>query len=161
MSTEAPNNGSKRPRTSPPATHDDRSHSRQRVRLNDQLFQVLGLRYFKSAEELLEHLIAAGLGALVQTFDIKVEKLGASHGNDHISVELDTGLPGQMAEVKREIEKKEGVKPWEAQLYRSEEKWDGGYGSPAQQEAALLSNDHVFDGPCTLQLVSQGEFDAS
>ena len=37
--------------------------------------------------------------------------------------------------------------------------WGGTYGSHEQQEAALLSNDQAFDGPCTLQLVSQGELE--
>jgi hypothetical protein len=40
-------------------------------------------------------------------------------------------------------------------LYRVEEKWDGGSGSSAEQEAALLPNDAVFNGPCKLQLVRQ------
>jgi hypothetical protein len=60
-----------------------------------------------------------------------------------------------MAEVKRVIETEQGIQPWEVQLYRVEEKWDGGSGSSAEQEAALLPNDAVFSGPCKLQLVRQ------
>ena len=152
------NNGrsNKRARTTT-STDDDDSSQHHRLRLNDTLFKKLGTRYCGNAEELLELLLEAHLCAKVETFHVKVEKLGASHARDHLSVELDVGLSDQMAEVKRVIEKEEGVKPCEAQLYRSEEKWDDTYGSHEQQEAALLSNDQVFDGPCTLQLVSQGE----
>jgi hypothetical protein len=60
-----------------------------------------------------------------------------------------------MAEVKCVIETEQGIQPWEVQLYRVEEKWDGGDGSSAEQEAALLPNDAVFSGPCKLQLMRQ------
>ena len=140
----------KRVRTDDP----QRAH---RLRLNDTLFHVLGTHYCGNAEELLELLLEAGLCEKVHTFQVEIQKLGASHTKDHISVELDKSLTGHMTEVKRVLEKEEGLKPWEAQLYRFEDDWDGTYGSSEQQQAALLPNDAVFSGPCSLQLVAQSE----
>ena len=142
--------------------------NQQRLRLNNKVFSFddtlfalagrAGKGRYCNRDELVQVLIEAGFCTPVETFQVQIEKLGASHGRDHLTVEVDNDLSDPMKEVKRVIEAEEGVHPWEAQLYRSEEDWDGTYGSVEQQEAALLTDEYPFDdGPCTLQLVCQGE----
>ena len=121
----------------------------RRLWLNDDLFKQLGTRYC-SSEEVMDLLLAKGVCKEVDTFAVEVELFG----DRHVKVELDADF-NSMAEVKRVIETEQGIQPWEVQLYRVEEKWDGGDGSSAEQEAALLPNDAVFSGPCKLQLVRQ------
>jgi hypothetical protein len=98
----------------------------------------------------MDLLLAKDVCKEVDTFAVEVELFG----DRHVKVELDADF-NSMAEVKRVIETEQGIQPWEVQLYRVEEKWDGGDGSSAEQEAALLPNDAVFSGPCKLQLVRQ------
>jgi hypothetical protein len=121
----------------------------RRIWLNDDLFKQLGTRYC-SGEELMDLLLAKDVCKEVDTFAVEVELFG----DRRVKVELDADF-NSMAEVKRVIETEQGISPWEVQLYRVEEKWDGGDGSIAEQEAALLPNDAVFSGPCKLQLVRQ------
>jgi hypothetical protein len=121
----------------------------RRLWLNDDLFKQLGTRYC-SSEEVMDLLLAKGVCKEVDTFAVEVEMFG----DRHVRVELDADF-NSMAEVKRVIETEQGIQPWEVQLYRVEEKWGGGDGSSAEQEAALLPNDAVFSGPCKLQLVRQ------
>jgi hypothetical protein len=110
-----------------------------------------GQRYCNRAD-ILEMLLAKGLCVEVETFEVEVQKFGELKP---IKVELDSEL-NTMAEVQRVIEQDEGTPPWEVQLYRVEESWDGKSGSSAQEDAALLKNDAIFSGPCTVQLVRQG-----
>jgi hypothetical protein len=121
----------------------------RRLWLNDDLFKQLGTRYC-SSEEVMDLLLANGVCKEVDTFAVEVEMFG----DMHVKVELDADF-NSMTEVKRVIETEQGIQPWEVQLYCVEEKWDGGSGSSAEQEAALLPNDAVFSGPCKLQLVRQ------
>jgi hypothetical protein len=124
-----------------------------RVRLNRQLYKLMGgeQRYCNGAD-ILELLLAKGLCTEVETFEVEVQKFGDSKP---IKVELDSNF-NTMAEVQRVVEREDGTPPWEVQLYRVEESWDGKGGSSAQEDAALLKNDAVFSGPCVLQLVRQG-----
>jgi hypothetical protein len=107
--------------------------------------------YERDAVKLLE---SKGVVVSVPTFEVKAAQMGDLNG-DWTTITLSDGH-ASTADVKDGMEQAKGIKPAMQELFRYDESWtgtkaSGGSGHTEEQEdAALLDEGYVFEGPCSV-----------
>jgi hypothetical protein len=138
---------------------NDQIHDIPRFRLSTELANMLGARYC-SEEDLAKMLLSQKMCSKADTFQIKATQVGDL--NTWTTITLDDGH-ASTADVKEGMEQEKGIRAAMQELFRYDESWtgtkaSGGNGhSEEQEDAALLAEGFVFEGPCSV-LVSVNEF---
>jgi hypothetical protein len=129
------------------------------VRREQLCLGVVLLAYFDYeesiyADDAVELLLSKGAVVSVSTFEIKATRMGDLNG-DWTIITLDDEH-ATAADVKEGMERAKGIRPAMQELFRYDESWtgtkaSGGSGHTEEQEdAALLEEGYVFEGPCSV-----------
>jgi hypothetical protein len=130
----------------------------QQLRLSDELARKVGTQYC-AENDLIAMMISQKVCSRVSTFVVKATLMGDL--NEWMSITLDDAH-ASVADVKRGIELSKGLLPGMQELFRYDEAWTGTKGSggsghsAAQEDAALLEEGFIFEGPCSV-LISVNE----
>jgi hypothetical protein len=125
-----------------------------KLRLSDELTTKLGARYCTD-NELVTLMLSQKMCSRVSTFEVKATLMGDL--NEWMTVTLDDDH-ASTADVKAGVEQAKGTRPATQELFRYDESWTGTKGSggsghsAAQEDAALVEEGVLFDGPCSLMV---------
>jgi hypothetical protein len=132
-----------------------------KLRLSDYLAIKLGTRYC-TENELVTLMLSQKMCSRVSTFEVKATLAGDL--NEWMTITLDDEHASP-ADVKAGVEQAKGTTPATQELFRYDESWTGTKGSggsghsAAQEDATLVEEGVLFEGPCSL-MVSVNESDA-
>jgi hypothetical protein len=141
-----------RTKDSKPSTSDVESLRLQQLRLCDELATKLGTRYC-TQDDLITMMLSQKILSRASTFVVNATLMGDL--NEWISITLDD-KHASVADVKKGVEQAKGLRPAMQELFRYDETWTGTEGSggsghsAAQEDAALLQADFIFDGPSSV-----------
>jgi hypothetical protein len=131
------------------------------LRLSAELATKLGTRYCNE-EELVPLMLSHNICSHVSTFEVKATLMGDL--NKWMSIPLD-GEHASPADLKEGVERVNGIRPATQELFRYDETWtgtksSGGSGhSDAQEEAAFIEEEFVFEGPCSVMVSVNEAYD--
>jgi hypothetical protein len=137
-----------------PSTSDAKPPLLQQLRLSDELTIKLGTRYCTDSE-LVTLMLSQKMCSRVATFEVKATLMGDL--NEWMTITLDDDH-ASTADVKAGVEQAKGTKPAIQELFRYDESWTGTKGSggsghsAAQEDAALVEEGVLFEGPCSLMV---------
>jgi hypothetical protein len=120
-------------------------------------------------EEVVTLMLSEKLCSRVLTFEVRAGQMGDLNGDwvtsphsqmgdlkgDWVTITLEDGH-ALTADVKKGVERVKGIRPAMQELFRYDESWtgtkaSGGSGhTKAQEDAALLEESYVFEGPCSV-----------
>jgi hypothetical protein len=124
----------------------------KQLRLSNDLATKLGTQYCPESD-LIAMMLSQKMCSRVSTFEVKATLMGDL--NEWMTITLDDEH-ASVADVKRGVELSKGLRPAMQELFRYDDKWtgtksSGGSGhSAAQEEAALLEEGFMFEGPCSV-----------
>jgi hypothetical protein len=125
-----------------------------KLRLSDELTIELGTRYCTDIE-LVTLMLSQKMCSRVSTFEVKATLMGDL--NEWMPITLDDDH-ASTADVKAGVEQAKGTRPATQELFRYDESWTGTKGgggsghSVAQEDAALVEEGVLFEGPCSLMV---------
>jgi hypothetical protein len=125
-----------------------------KLRLFDELAIKLGTRYCTD-NELVTLMLSQKMCSRVSTFEVKATLMGDL--NEWMAITLDDDH-ASTADVKAGVEQAKGTRPAMQELFRYDESWTGTKGSggsghsAAQEDAALVEEGGLFEGPCSLMV---------
>jgi hypothetical protein len=125
-----------------------------KLRLSDELAIKLGTRYCTD-NELMPLMLSQKMCSRVSTFEVKATLMGDL--NEWMTITLDDDH-ASTADVKAGVEQAKGTRPATQELFRYDESWTGTKGSggsghsAAQEDAALVEEGVLFEGPCSLMV---------
>jgi hypothetical protein len=105
--------------------------------------------------QVVQLFLANGIVTRVTTLEVKATLMGDL--NEWMTITLDSEH-ASTADVKEGVEQAKGLRPAIQELFRYDESWTGTEGSGgsghsvAQEEAALVEEGFVFEGPCSLMV---------
>jgi hypothetical protein len=105
--------------------------------------------------QVVQLFLANGIITRVTTFEVKATLMGDL--NKWMTITLD-GEHASTADVKEGIEQATGIRPAMQELFRYDESWTGTKGSggsghsASQEDAALVEEGFLFEGPCSLMV---------
>jgi hypothetical protein len=151
-------NNNKRQRTDEedvsPAPSSSTTDRVPKLRLSDELAIKLGTRYCTD-NELVTLMLSQKICSRVSTFEVKATLMGDL--NEWMTITLDDDH-ASTADVKAGVEQAKGFRPVMQELFRYDESWTGTEGSggsghsAAQEDAALVEEGVLFEGPCLLMV---------
>jgi hypothetical protein len=125
-----------------------------KLRLSDELTIKLGTRYCTD-NELVTLMLSQKMCSRASTFEVKATLMGDL--NEWMTITLDDDH-ASTADVKAGVEQAKGTRPAMQELFRYDESWTGTKGSggsghsAAQEDAALVEEGFLFEGPCSLMV---------
>jgi hypothetical protein len=114
-------------------------------------------------EELVTLMISKKMCSRVLTFEVRATQMGDLNG-DWTTITLEDGH-ASTADVKEGMERAKGIMPAMQEIFRYEQSWtgtkaSGGSGHTDEQEdAALLEEGYVFEGPCSVVVLVNELYD--